>query len=316
VINKSTPNQLLNSLIVDFTEHPVRFAIFPTFCYVLPMSYLYSEDPRDYLKFEMEMRQQRRPAYSLRAFARDLEIAPSTLVDFLKGRIGFSKERIFQISRKIKLTPDQMAHWEDLMISKYSKDLALKNQAEIKVKYRISSEKNSINLDQFKIVSEWFHLAFLELIEMDSSKYSDLTVAAKALGVPIKTMRIVVKRLIKCKLLNQYESGRYKATQNTFVGDTLPSQAIRSYHFGVLSKAQKALENQDMNERYSSSTIMSVSEEDLKYFFEQLKKAPIKLFEKRPENNSPRNKLYALSLQFFSLLNDEKESHRNKEKKV
>lgn len=48
------------------------------------------------------------------ALWRDLDLSPSTLTDFLKGRLALSSGRISQISKKMGLTEEEKQHWIDL----------------------------------------------------------------------------------------------------------------------------------------------------------------------------------------------------------
>lgn len=277
------------------------------------MSYQFTEDPRDYLKREMDTRFKRRPSYSLRAFARDMDVAPSTLVDFFKKRSGFSKERIHQLSQKLHLSSEQKSHWTDLMVVHFSKNENAKQIAKLKIKNRIESEKNSLTTDQFKVISDWYHFAFLELLNMNSAKYSDLQVAANDLGIPLKTIKIAVKRLSKLKHIQQLESGRWISTPNSFTGDTTPSEAIRNYHYELMGKAQKALETQNMQERHNATVMVSLSAEQIPLIMDQLKKWPVDFLTSHTQATQNPDQLYALGLQFFSLL--DKPSKISQEKK-
>ena len=54
------------------------------------MSEFYFEKSKHYLETELKLRQQRRPAYSLRAFARDLEMSPTGQA-YVVARSNFEK---------------------------------------------------------------------------------------------------------------------------------------------------------------------------------------------------------------------------------
>jgi uncharacterized protein (TIGR02147 family) len=146
----------------------------------------YPQDSRHYLKFEFEARKKRRPHYSLRAFARDLELSPSALSEYLSGKLSFSEERVLQVSKKIQLKPIQTEHWIDLIKMESASSQADREVAAVKVKARATQEKGSIALDLFQVISDWYHYALLELIDIDE-KYQDPKAAAKALGIDVKT---------------------------------------------------------------------------------------------------------------------------------
>ena len=56
-----------------------------------------------FLRLELELRSQRNQAYSLRAFARDLDISPGFLSQLISGSRKSSPEKIDFLSRKLQL---------------------------------------------------------------------------------------------------------------------------------------------------------------------------------------------------------------------
>jgi plasmid maintenance system antidote protein VapI len=57
---------------------------------------------------EFEQRRERKPSYSLRAFARFIELDPSHLSKVFRGQRGLSQERASAIFRKLGLDSDQI----------------------------------------------------------------------------------------------------------------------------------------------------------------------------------------------------------------
>ena len=90
---------------------------------------------------------------------------------------------------------------------------------------------------------------------MNPEKYSSLSVSAKALGIPVKTLQLAVQRLKDLNLLSFDDSGSLKVNASTQISDQAPSLAIRTFHSQILNKAVKALEEQTVDKRFSSSTI-------------------------------------------------------------
>lgn len=271
---------------------------------------MYTEDHREYLKRELAARVSRRPHYSQRAFARDLGLSPSSLTDFLKGRIGFSPGRITQISKQLNLSSEQREHWKDLVETKFNRDLAKRKLSLLRVKARLDAEHNALSIQEFKTISEWHYLAFLELIEINPYKYSDLKKAASELGITLKLLKESVQRLIDLKLLRTNEQGHYEVDPNTQFGNHAPSEAIRSFHLQILDKAQKALETHEMSRRFNSSTFIGLPKEKVPVIMDELKSLAYKVLEPHLQNVAPESKeeLYCLSIQFFDLLQKSSES--------
>ncbi len=278
------------------------------------MKQAFVEDHREYLTYELSRRVRRRPFYSQRAFARDLGLAPSTLTDVLKDRIALSSGRIFQISKNLGLSPEQRDHWVDLMKSRFSRNPQQKSESLIKIRSRIEAMKNAITLDEFKTIAEWRYLAFLELIEMDSKKYSNLKLTSQALGIPLKDMKISVQRLIDLKLVTFDESAKlYQVDLRTQIGNAAPSMAIRQFHSQILSKAQSALDVQSTEERFNSSTMIGLPIDKIPQVMAELQSLALKVLEPYVDasKNLPKEKLYCLSLQFFNLLTDKGTVHES-----
>lgn len=269
------------------------------------MSYKFVEDHREYIQRELYLRIKRRPLYSQRAFCRDLNISPSTLTDFLKNRMALSAGRLTLISKKIGLSLEQRNHWVDLMNYRFNKSPIIKQESYIKIKSRINSEKNAISDDEFKIISEWYHFAFLELIEMDAKKYSNLKNSAQALSITLPELKIAVERLLKIKLLTQLENNIYSVDSNTQVGNHIPSEAVRQFHFQILNMAQRSIEKQGMDERFLTSHFIGLPKDKIEEIMEQLKLVSHKIFEPYviSKDLEEKTELYCFSLQFFNLLN-------------
>ncbi|MEZ0390658.1 MAG: TIGR02147 family protein [Pseudobdellovibrionaceae bacterium] len=269
------------------------------------MNVQFVEDHRDYILREMRRRAHRRPFYSQRAMARDLKLAPSTLTDFLKGRMGLSPGRVQQISKILGLTQEQIHHWQDLISFQFSKKQEIKSMNLIRIRSRIESEKNSLTLEQFKTISEWQHLAVLELIEMNSSQYSQIQKTAKALGCSVPELKAVFLRLESQGLLKKDEvSGQWAVSSSTMVGNSKASEAIRKFHRDMLTQALLALEKQPMETRFFTSALVGLSTDQVQRIKETLEHLPNRIFDPylAEKSQRPKEHLYCFSLQFFNML--------------
>ena len=267
------------------------------------MTFQYVSEHREYLQREYLARARRRPLYSQRAFARDIGLSPSALTDYFKGRIRLSSGRIALVGKTIGLTSEQRQHWVDLLDMKYSKTTEVKKLSELRVKARIQSQSHSISVDQFKVISEWFHMAYLELIQLNAAKYSDIKAAALALDIPVRALRVAVKRLEAVKLLAKDESGNFVVKAWTVLGDSIPSLAVRQFHAQMLKKAVTALEEQPMDRRFVSTTMVALPKVEVERILENIKTLAVRYLE--PYSQAPaadKDSLYCLSLQFYDLL--------------
>src|SRR5690606_36043223 len=69
------------------------------------------QDYRSFLAAEFDRRQARNPAYSLRAFARDLKIAPSTLSEIFNRQHGLSPVRAARVAAEMGMSKDERVYF-------------------------------------------------------------------------------------------------------------------------------------------------------------------------------------------------------------
>lgn len=263
----------------------------------------YPDDVRYYLKNEFEIRLKRRPHYSLRAFARDLELSPSTLSDFFNNKIGFSKPRIYQISKKLNFTPVQRDHWWDLVEARFARDPSLRKLAKIRAQAKSRESKNRLTLEQFQFISEWQHLAILELVEM-SSRYHNAEELAEALGLSLKIVKDSISRLQKLGMLVCDHNPWQVSNESTVIDDENSSKAIQFFHGQILQKVAQSLDTQESEKRDSQSIIFGVSKECLPAFKAELRSSLVNIILKYAQTEN-KNSLYCMSAHLFSLTQKE-----------
>ena len=72
-------------------------------------------DYREMIKAEFLKRRQDDPFYSLRSFAKDLEILPSHLSYIMRGQRGLSKENAQRVALRMGLTSVAVQHFRFLV---------------------------------------------------------------------------------------------------------------------------------------------------------------------------------------------------------
>jgi len=268
------------------------------------MTELILKDPRDYISFEFELRRARRPAYSMRAFARDLAISPSSLNDFIKGRVGMSRSRIENISAALNWSPIRKDHFTDLVQSKFEKDTGVRQTSLMRVKSRLKEGSFGISLDEFKIISDWYHLVIRELCDVKNNLTADDI--ARELSLDIQTAKKAVKRLLKLKLLKETDYGLKPTDFGSHFGDDAPSEAIVEFHSQILGLAQKAMKEVSFQNRESHSLIFSIRQQDVSKLHAEMKKTILQIANKYAYVES-RNQIQAVALQIFPLWSEKVE---------
>jgi uncharacterized protein (TIGR02147 family) len=262
----------------------------------------FPQDCRYYLQNELMERVKRRPHYSLRAFARDLEVSPAALSGFLNGQIQLSAPRISEISKKIKLTSVHTAHWLDLIEAHSGKTAKSKREAQLRIQQRTIKSKKYIDPDSFELISRWEALALLELLGFEK-KFSAEEMASY-LGLKKTQLASLLKTLLRLNLIS-WETDRWRPQdEDSFVGTDVPSEAIRHFHGQILKKAGQALTKQSLEKRSFRSTVFSMRKKDLPQLKKDLNQFWIDQIGKyaMPTKN---DSVYCFSMQLFDLLEEE-----------
>ena len=99
--------------------------------------------------------QAKNPTYSIRSFARRLEISPSALSEILNGKRKISLQMAKRLLLKTSANAKEME--QALRLFKGSS----------KTEEKETNGFEEISLQQFNIIADWYHFAILSLAETD-----------------------------------------------------------------------------------------------------------------------------------------------------
>ena len=151
------------------------------------------DDYRDILQCEFEARRARNAFYSLRSFARDLELPPSSLSEVLNRKKGLSLKAAQRILGKLQLDEEEQKTFLLSVGANHSRSKSEKNSAQKKLKEHLS-QLPSDSPKTFTIVG-WVTEAVLKLSSRNREKLDPDTLATK-LGVS-KTLQFSTSINIK-----------------------------------------------------------------------------------------------------------------------
>lgn len=254
---------------------------------------------RDILRNKLSERCMKNGKYSLRAFARDLELSPQRLSHILSGRHGLSPAAATKVAQHLGLNQEEINFFCMLVQEKHARSGVVKKNAQEKLQELTSQYKN-LNLEHFKIISDWYHFAILELTLVDGFKSNPKWIA-KALKITEIEVKMAIERLLKLELLTEGKNGALKLTGQFFADPRgTPSSALRQFHKQLMEKAILALEFQKLEERDFSSTILAIDEKDIPRAKDEIKKFRV-AFDKKFSAREVKTNVYCLGTQLFSL---------------
>lgn len=271
----------------------------------------YPLDPRVYVRDELQIRQKCRPQYSMRAFARDLEISPSFLCEFLAGRQGLSRARAIWIAEKIRLSSEQSDHFWDLIQAHYANPESSRQAALFRVKDRAKTAKSHLNLEHFNVVADWYCFVLLEILGLENAPRSVHEISI-LLNVPVKDLELAIQRLIALGFLSREnaETGvKYKVlTESTSVGEEVDDRAIQVSHQQSLRMHAEAIDRKPFAERENLTCSFAASQSEWSVMRKEIQKAILDVISRFGNTSKEKDQVISFTMQMITLLESSSET--------
>lgn len=240
---------------------------------------------------ELEKRKSQNPAYSLRAFSRALGLSPAFLSKLLRKEKGLSLFRAKSICQKLGYGPIQTKEFCELVTQAESKKDNFSNL-------------QTLELDHFQLVADWYHGAIIELFDLKKNK-SSTEWMARELGVSTEQAQEALERLIRLGLVKKSGDQYVKSRAAYSTPNDIPNSAIRFYHQQMLAKASEALLRQSVSERHFTGHTFAVKKNKLSQAKSEVKRFVTRMSKLMATNEG--DKVYQLNVQLFSLSGDKDE---------
>lgn len=254
---------------------------------------------QDLLLEEFRARKMRNAHYSLRAFARDIDMPASKLSQNLRGLCGISRGKGEQIADKLQMRDDEKQLFLALIESQHARSRVARQQAEGALQ-KIREEKiDELSLEKFATIRDWYHMAILEMTEIQGFR-SDPAWMADKLGLPVSLIQEAIRRLQALDLLTLDKSELRQTHKDLELGGEAPSRTIREHHKQILTKAMVSLDSIDPEKREYASMTVSIDSRNLPELKKQLRSFQKKMA--RLSGDGKKDSVYVLSFQLFPLV--------------
>ena len=251
------------------------------------------------------------PSYSLRAFSRDLGLAPSQISQLLSGGHGLSPKLATKIAEALQLEAAEENYLQDLVSMLHARSFSQREASKGRVLAACRGLRREIDLDTFLNISDWCHLALRELCALPEFR-EDPDWMARRLGLESQTARDAWARLVRLGLVVRSKDGGWEPQDSVTTPSDQQHAAGKIFHTQMLEKAQTALHEQELLARDFSALVLAFSSEqmpeakkmirDFRRGFEPLLKEG---------RRSPADSVYGLTIQLFRL--DSREGEKTHE---
>ena len=260
------------------------------------------QDARRFLLDWLLARQSAEATYSVRKWAREMEISHTLLVMLLQGKRSLRLKHAPAFARGMSLESSQKTYLQaliELASSKSGEEEALARSWMREL--NPSAQMRVQEIDEFELIASWIHFAVLALCDLESFDgtvlFFERQLKSKA---TVTQVRAAVTRLQSLGLIIQTTDGKIisSGTHVTTKNDRA-SSAVRKYHADVSRLAADAVLEQDVLEREFQAISLSVHQDQIPMVKEMIRKFRAELVE--AVSTRQGTDVYQCNLQFFRL---------------
>ena len=218
------------------------------------------QDFRSFLEDELNRRVNKNGHYSMRSFARDLQVSHSRLSEFLTGKTMLSLRSIDRACTGMALPTRAKNYFLDLNRASAHRNTKMRASA----KKRVDEEKRSRqisrlnNLDAFEDPND---IAIIMLLTLPEP--AKLAHIAETLRRTPAELKSAISRLSDAGFIIK-EGEKWTRGHSIFsVNSPKPSKSIQAFHKHYLSVASKTIETVDVNRRKFQTWIFQCEENRL-----------------------------------------------------
>lgn len=251
-----------------------------------------------YLGAELAKRRKTNPRYSLRAFSRYLGINPATLSKVLSGKRRVTRKFILKTAHRLGLNPRSVEVY-------LPQGPLTRKQRQSRLAFS-PSKYEALAEEHFMAMSDWLHLAVLELIHLKTFQ-PDLKWIAEVLCVPLQEVKSCTETLVRLGMLEISPSGRWKDLTTGRVSSygefrhPRANEASRELQRKFLKKALNALSEIPAERRNQSSMTMAIDSSKLPEAIEMITKFRRGLCEFLKGELKSRDQVYTLTISVYPL---------------
>lgn len=227
------------------------------------------------LKFEFDRRAKKNASYSLRAFAKFIDISPSSLSRIMNGKRATS----------LKLEKTILNKLEYNFVTNF--------------KSQNSGIFKEISIEDLQMNSQWTPDAILELVKIKPFKLTPLKIA-KIFNIKLEEAKSSLKWLLKKNYLIK-ENDNYIDTTggtSTTYSQGVTSKQKKNYQMSVIQRAMDSLENETIESRHHTAVMFTLNKKQLNELKKYIDSFRSELLEKF-ENNDDPDSIYHCSIQLF-----------------
>lgn len=207
----------------------------------------------DFLQAAFEERRKRNPSYSLRSWAKLLGFNDAAALSLtLNRKRSPSKQVRDTLKKSLLASQDEREYFDIIANATCAEDKQTKEFYErLAANFKPMREKVLLQLQQFQLVSCWYHFVILEMTRLSDFQENIDWIAEKLMNkVSKRDLRTALVRLIELGLLRRNAQGRLERHEiHQKVETDVSNVALCQLHTQMIGLGLEALQEQDRTRR-------------------------------------------------------------------
>jgi uncharacterized protein (TIGR02147 family) len=256
---------------------------------------------RDILLQEYQKKRRHNPRYSARAFARDLNISPSSLSEIFSGKKGISSKLAKKICDILDFPPQTKEVFIISVQISQAKSSSRRQLLNQKLNALVKKSKIHIATTADLSTLSWMHFAIIECLKLKDAKPSVEWLAQK-LNTDVLQITEALNILQKMKWI-EINRDRNKLSVKIARSESahdVSAAAISDYHQSVLNQATKAIAFLPHTQREYQAVTLNFSSADVSEAKQMIQRF-VDEFIDRFGDSDHKDSVTQLNVQFFKL---------------
>jgi uncharacterized protein (TIGR02147 family) len=189
--------------------------------------------------------------FSVRGFARKLNIHPATLASVMKGSRNIPKHHVLPLTEKLRLTAARR--------NRFIRSVQNYNRGKVFLEESLQDTTQVLDSQTHKeIIADWEHYAVLTLLEIKTVQWT-ATNMAERLNLSAARVDKVLQNLLQAQMIQQTDQSLVLSqTMPLTTTNDVPCEALKLAHENELKLAQEKLRSVPVEMRDYSSRTMAI----------------------------------------------------------
>lgn len=251
-----------------------------------------------YLNSELARRCEGNSSYSLRSFAKALEIDAGTLSKLLNGKQALSFKMAEKIIKKLGLAPDQQEQFYKSLAKLQGARKLKKAQPHMDLNER-KYKGEDLSIEYYRVIADWYHVALMEMTFLKGFK-ADPRYIASTLGIGMTEAKLAIDRLLSLGLLEKKNGKLVKTKAKLSTADRhITTPALRKNQRQFLEKGIHSLENDPIEVRSHTNMTMAIDSSKIEIAKKMIREFQMHLCDFL--ETGKRDQVYNLSVALYPL---------------